>query len=449
MQPKLYVTSNDGFFEEEFIGECAEYMPAAQQISASPDPLPNAHRGFGVAITGSSCYLLSKMNEEKRSALLEDVYGKDGLGLSVGRVSIASSDYSAEIYSYNDTPDDVEMKDFSVARDEAYVLPMIKEVLRHAPELQIYASPWSPPGWMKTGGSMCGGYMRAKYVGAMAKYMARFVCEYEKRGIHIIGLTPQNEPETQQNGRMTASMLHPDMEAELVLSLRRELDEMGLSPEIWMFDHNLDFADRVEWMLREYPELPKAVNGVAWHYYNGDITKAKSIMASFPDLVMHLTEGGPRLFENYGTDWCKWGGILARTVNGGFGSFTGWNLLLDQNGEPNVGPFYCAGLVTENTHTGELSYSGQYRALKHFSGLMRPGAKIYPVIAENTAKRGELTGNANSESGVVYCCAENPDGSRVIHAVNPGTDPVQAQIMLDGKRYYVRFKPDSLSSIVY
>ena len=449
MNPKLYVTSKDGVFEEKDIFECPDFMPAAQQVSVKSDKVLCTHRGFGVALTGSSCYLLSKMTEEKRDKILSDVYGKDGLALSLGRLSVGSSDYSAELYCYNDTPDDLEMKDFSIERDEGYVIPMIRQVQKHAPEIRLYASPWSPPGWMKTGGSMCGGFMREKYVGAMAKYMVRFAQEYEKRGIHIMGFTPQNEPETHQSGKMPASMLHPDLEAKLIIALRQELESVGMDTEIWMHDHNFGDARRVEWILEQYPEVLRAVNGVAWHYYNGGVEYAMPLREKYPELTMHMTEGGPRIPDNYATDWCKWGGILSKLLNHGFETFTGWNLILDQHGEPNIGPFDCGGLITEDSRTGELSFSGQYYALKHFSGLMRPGAKICEVTAENNGRKGKMTGDGNSKSGILFCAAQNPDGSRVLNAVNPGSDNVQVQLLLDGRKYYVRLAANSLSSIVY
>ena len=449
MKPKLYVTSKDVFFEEKDIFECPDLMPAAQQVRADESSVLCRHRGFGVAVTGSSCYLLSKMTREKRDAFLADIYGKDGLGLSVGRLSIGSSDYSAELYCYDDTPDDIEMRDFSVARDEAYVIPMVREVVKHAPDIKLYASPWSPPGWMKTGGSMCGGYMREQYVDAMAKYMVKFAQEYEKRGIHLMGFTPQNEPETHQGGKMPASMLHPDLEAKLILALRRELKANGMDTEIWMHDHNFGDAGRVEWLLDTYPELPEAVNGVGWHYYNGSVEFADPIKAKYPRLSMHMTEGGPRLSDNYAVDWCKWGGLMAKMLNRGFETFTGWNLLLDQCGEPNIGPFDCGGLVTEDSHTGELSYSGQYKAFKHFSGLIRPGAQICSVEVTNDAKKGRMTGNGDAVSSLTFCAAKNPDSSRVLNAVNPSSENVQIQVDLDGKKYYVRLAANSISSIVY
>ena len=449
MSPKLYVTSKDGFFEEKDIFECPDFMPAAQQVKVNESDVLCRHRGFGVAITGSSCYLLSKMTEDKRDAILSDVYGKDGLGLSVGRLSIGSSDYSAELYCYNDTPDDAEMKNFTVERDEVYVIPVIRQVVKFAPEIRLYASPWSPPGWMKTGGSMCGGYMREKYVDAMAKYMVRFAQEYEKRGIHIMGFTPQNEPETHQGGKMPASMLHPDLEAELILALRRELKANGMDAEIWMHDHNFGDAGRAAWLLDNYPQLPEAVTGIGWHYYNGGVEFAMPIKEKYPHLSMHMTEGGPRLSDNYATDWCKWGGIMSKLLNSGFESFTGWNLLLDQCGEPNIGPFECGGLVTEDSHTGELSYSGQYKALRHFSGLMRPNAEICKVVVSNNGKRGKMTGGGDAVSPLIFCAAKNPDGSRVLQAVNPSADNVQVQLDLDGRKYYVRLMSNSISSIVF
>ena len=56
-------------------------------------------KGFGVAITGASCYNLSIMDSDARKELLTNIYTSDGLGLSVGRLTIGSSDYSAEVYS--------------------------------------------------------------------------------------------------------------------------------------------------------------------------------------------------------------------------------------------------------------------------------------------------------------------------------------------------------------
>ena len=125
--------------------------------------------GFGAAITPASCYELSQLPPAERAALLQKLYGKEGLGLSVARLCIGSSDYAPALYSYDDEAFDVELTHFSVARDEEFIIPILREILAINPELYLFASPWSPPYWMKTGGSMCGGYMRDEFLDCYAE----------------------------------------------------------------------------------------------------------------------------------------------------------------------------------------------------------------------------------------------------------------------------------------
>ena len=173
MRGKCYFTSCD--YQNEY-REIFPSLPApgAETIKVS-DKFTSGFLGFGVAITPSSCYELSLMDAEERRALLRQIYTKEGIGLSVARLCIASSDYSPEIYSYDDVEGDVELRHFSIERDERYVLPMIKEILEINPDLYIFASPWSPPYWMKTGGCMCGGYMRDEYLDCYADYIIKFI----------------------------------------------------------------------------------------------------------------------------------------------------------------------------------------------------------------------------------------------------------------------------------
>ena len=165
----------------------ADTIPGSITAYPAQTPSTQGFYGFGVAITPSSCYLLAQMEPAKRTAFLQHIYGKDGLNLSVGRLCVGSSDYSAELYTYDDVPFDTELKHFSVERDEKYVIPMIKEILNIRPDLYLYSSPWSPPGWMKTGGSICGGHMREEFVECYADYIVKFVQAYAEHGIKIYG----------------------------------------------------------------------------------------------------------------------------------------------------------------------------------------------------------------------------------------------------------------------
>ena len=195
-------------------------MPGARTLEIG-EFTPQAFLGFGVAITGSSCYELNRMAPDRRRELLRSIYSEEGAGLSVGRLSIGSSDYSAELYSYDDVPFDTELKHFSIARDEAYIIPMLQEILAVRPDLYLFASPWSPPGWMKTGGHLCGGYMREEFLDCYADYIIKFLEAYAAHGIKISALTPQNEPNNQQKGLMPACVWHPETEAKFMKILRR------------------------------------------------------------------------------------------------------------------------------------------------------------------------------------------------------------------------------------
>ena len=156
MKAVMYITNDYG----EYISKPLNYgvsLSGATTAVKSENMLNTSFLGFGVAITGSSCYNLSLMKTDERRSLLKHIYTKEGLNLNVGRLTIGSSDYSAEVYTYDDVNDDTSLQHFSIERDKEYIIPIIKEILEIKPNLTLFASPWSPPAWMKTGGSIGGG----------------------------------------------------------------------------------------------------------------------------------------------------------------------------------------------------------------------------------------------------------------------------------------------------
>lgn len=426
----------------------APAVPAAEKLKAEGEGF-QGFLGFGVAITPSSCYELSLMEPKEREALLKQIYGKEGLGLSVARLCMGSSDYSPEIYSYDDTEGDTALSHFSVERDEAYVIPMIREILKVNPALYLFASPWSPPGWMKTGGKMCGGYMREEFVELYADYFIRFLQEYEKRGIHISAVTPQNECNTQQSGRMPACIWHPETEAKFVRILREKCKAAGLKLNVWIYDHSFLDTERVLWQLKHCKGLKESCEGVAFHYYNGYMEDTKEITRLFPQLELHFTEGGPRLTDRYDTDWCKWGTVIIQALKAGYRSFTGWNLMLDECGGPNVGPFLgiCAGLVTRDSRDGSLSFSGQYKAFSHIAPYLTPETKIYPL--SGSGKSGWMIGNfPKFTHGAEGILLDSQKGKKIALLVNPNESGMQAQLEIDGVLWYLELTPESINTVV-
>ncbi len=402
--------------------------------------------GFGVAVTGASCYNLSLMAQNERDDFLKKIYSKEGLGLSVARLSVGASDYSAELYSYDDVEGDVELTHFSIDRDRRYVIPMIKEILKINPELYLFASPWSPPGWMKTGGNLCGGYMREEYVDCYADYYVKFIKAYADEGIKISALTPQNEPNTQQHGYMPACIWHPEIEAKFVKVLRRKLDEAGLDVKIWLYDHSFVDFTRVLWSLDNCEGLADCLDSVAFHYYDGAIEQTLSVKERYPQLDLHFTEGGPRLYDHYDCDWCKWVTMSVKALNCGYSSFTGWNLMLNEIGGPNIGPFFCGGLATRHSVTGELTYSGQYKAFSHIAPFITPESEIYPINEDKSFGRSMFK-YPTQTNPIVGTAVKNPDKTVLVLA-NPDGEKRQTQINVDGNWWYIELMPNSVSTVI-
>lgn len=450
MKTRFYQTSENQRLAEKRLFSNVQKNDWISEVVVDENTVNDSFSGFGVALTGSSCYELSVMPKEKRAEFLADIYGENGLNLSVARVSMGASDYSTSVYTYCDMPGDIALETFSVKTDEEFIIPMIKEAMSHNGELKFLASPWSPPGWMKGGGLISYGYMRDKYIDCYADYFVKYIKAYAENGIKIGAVTPQNEPETHQNGQSVACVWSPDQEAEFVATLKNKLKENGLDTEIWMYDHNFNGWPRILWTLREYPQVLECVDSIAFHYYDGGVELVENIKKEYPDMRWEFTEGGPRLNDNYGTDWTKWAHIMAKSLAHGCGSFFGWNLLLDENGGPNVGPFWCAGLATLNSQTGEITYSGQYHAFKHFSKFIKRGAKIHSAkLSEDFSGNAGYNYPSQQRLPVDVVCADNPDGSRVVVLVNSNSSKRSAQYFYDNKWWYIEMMPNSVSTLVF
>lgn len=446
MKAVMYITNDYG----EYISKPLNYgvsMSGATTAVKSENMLNTGFLGFGVAITGSSCYNLSLMKTDERRSLLKHIYTKEGLNLNVGRLTIGASDYSAEIYTYDDVDNDTSLQHFSIERDKEYIIPIIKEILEINPNLTLFASPWSPPAWMKTGGSIGGGYMREKYLDCYADYIVKYLKAYEAEGIKISAITPENEPDTGQNGTMPTCTWHPDTEAKFITILRNKFNENGINTKIWCYDHNFSGAKRVDWCFTEYPNLINDCDGVAFHYYGGTIEQTAFLKSKYPNLQLHFSEGGPRLFDNYSTDWCKWTLMIIKALNNGYSSFTGWNLMLDETCGPNIGPHYCGGLVTRNYTSGDLSYSGQYKAFKHFKNIT-PLSRVYPLNF-NHDELCMFIFDRTAKLHTAGCIIENDSGNTEIVLVNPSNEKEQIQYYHGGKWWYIEMLPNTSATIIF
>jgi glucosylceramidase len=250
--------------------------------------------GFGAAFTGSSCYLLSRLPKGQRASLLHELYSPDAMNLSIGRCYIGSSDYALKAYNFDDIPGDATLSHFSIAHDQAYILPMLRQARAVRPDMFLHASPWSPPGWMKVYGSMLGGWMSEKYLAPYAEYFVKFLDAYRSAGVPIDAVCTQNEPETDQHGMMPACIWPPEMEADFVrdhLGPRVRSTPALAKTKIRLLDYNNILWKRVDWRLQD-ARLASFIDGVAWHGYEGTPNQMSELERRHPGLPFYFAGWG-------------------------------------------------------------------------------------------------------------------------------------------------------------
>ena len=391
--------------------------------------------GFGAAFTDAACYTFNRLDASVREQLFHEIFHPSEMGLNVCRTCMGSSDYSTEVFSYDEGEPDPEVTRFSTGHDEAYVLPMLREARKQNPELFLFSSPWSPPGWMKTGGSMLGGSMRQHYFAPYALYFVKFLQAYAAAGVPLQAVSVQNEVDTDQDGRMPACLWGQEYEMGFVKNhLGPALKKDSLSTKIWILDHNYNLWGRAVAELDD-PDVRKYCNSAAFHGYVGTPDQMSRFHEAHSDANIYWTEGGPDYTSpDYANDWANWGQTFTDVLRNWSQSITGWNLALDEKGRPNIGPFSCGGMVTIHSQTREISRSGQFWAFAHFSRNVRRGARRIQSFGE--------------VKGVDQVAFENPDGGKVLVLTNKG-DAQTVRIKQAGKVAELELAPDSLTTMTW
>ena len=283
---RAWSTSKDRKYEEIAVSEwrtSRENPPNTVQIDATQQY--QEILGFGAALTDASCFVYSQLTNEEKLALFSDLFGSGGLRLSVGRTCIGASDHSTMPYSFDDsTEPDPELKKFTIEHDRSYILPTLRAARQMNPELFYFSTPWSPPGWMKSGGSMLGGSMRKKYFSSYADYFVRFLQAYSAEGVEINAVTIQNEVDTDQDGRTPAALWGQEYEIEFIKKhLGPAFERASLDTKIWIIDHNFNLEGRAIDELKD-PDLNKYVDATAWHGYMGSADAMTRVHEAFPRL---------------------------------------------------------------------------------------------------------------------------------------------------------------------
>jgi glucosylceramidase len=397
--------------------------------------------GFGGAFTDAAAETFFKLPPAIQNEFIAAYFDPEkGIGYSLGRTNINSCDFSSDSYTYVE-PGDAALKTFSIAHDLKYKVPFIKRALGLVKDLRLFASPWSPPAWMKTNGDMLhGGKLKPEYFDSWARYYVRFIEEYRKQGVPIWGLTVQNEPmavQTWESCIYTAEEERDFVKNHLGPTLRKSgMNDVRLM--IW--DHNRGIMYQRASAVLEDPEAAKYVWGTGFHWYVGDhFDNVRMVHEAFPDKQLLFTEGCgyPFSWDNV-RDW-KWGEVYAKSMimdlNNWAVGWTDWNLLLDERGGPNHVDNFCLAPVIGDTRDGSLHYMDSYYYIGHISKFVRPGAKRISC--------------SSSSDDLLATAFRNPSGRVAVVVLNATGDSREFQVWVEGKAAKSLLPAHSIATVVF
>ena len=424
-------------------------QPLETQICVFVDPSRRAQAilGIGGALTDASAETFAKLPAAKQQEFLDAYFDpRKGIGYRLARTNIHSCDFSSGSYTYVNAGDK-ELKSFSVDQDRQYRIPFIKRAIAATGgRLTLFASPWSPPAFMKTNNDMLhGGKLRPEFCQSWANYYTKFIKAYEREGIPIWGISIQNEPmatQTWESCIYTAEDERDFLKNYLGPTMKRE----GLGDKnIIAWDHNRDLIyHRASTILKD-AKAAQYVWGIGYHWYEpwsgGDqmFDNVKLVHETFPNKNLLFTEGTVDSFKPQDiTSWRlgeAYGRSMINDFNSGAVGWTDWNVLLDENGGPNHVGNFCFAPVHADTTTGELIYTNSYYYIGHFSKFIRPGAR--------------RIASSPSRSALLSTAFINPDGQVSVVVMNQTDQKIPYYLWLDGNAAEVSSLPHSIQTLVF
>lgn len=418
-------------------------QPLETQVCIFVDPAHTFQSvlGIGGAITDASAETFYQLPEDKQQEILQAYYDTTkGIGYTLARTQINSCDFSSGSYTYVED-NDTALKTFSVKHDEQYRIPLIKAADKVVGgKLTLFASPWSPPAWMKDNDNMLhGGHLKPEYYSTWANYFVKFIQAYQEEGIDVWGVSVQNEPMASQTWE--SCIYTADMERDFVKNdLGPAFRKAGLGDKkIIIWDHNRDLMyQRASTVLND-PEAAKYVWGVGFHWYmHDDFDNVKRVHEAFPQTHLLFTEGCNYPFNLDSVYAWHWGENYGRSMvhdfNNGAVGWTDWNILLNQIGGPNHVGNYCFAPIHADTVTGKLYYMNSYYYIGHFSKFIRPGAK-------------RIISSSNRDK-LLTTAFVNPDGKIAVIVLNLSGEKLPYYLWIKGKAAQTVSLPHSIATLL-
>ncbi len=459
------------------------------KLHIKPEEVHQKYYGFGASFTESSAWNLATIPVEKRKEVLTRMFSPtEGAGFTLTRTHINSSDYSNNHYSYVEEGD-VALKTFSIEEDmkgfsgdendqvrgvkledpNYDLIPMIKEAMSiEGADFNIIASPWSPPSWMKVNetAEMTNGHLDMKYQAVWAEYLSKYLTEYEKQGIKLWGLTPQNEPLHYHDANWDSNgwtpvqardFLRDHLGPQMVKDGHLNVDDLEEGVRVLIYDHNKSEMNEYVAPTYQDPEASKYAWGTGFHWYtnsklaenNWYADELAELQKTWPNKAMIHTESSIDIdakdpIGQYWRDSTDYAGKfvpfntyaydIITDLNHGTQGYIEWCSILSHQGMPNPYDNFNSAPVLINPDTDQVIYTPLYYLLSHFSKFIRPDAHRIGVEGEEI-------------EGVIYTAAKNPDGSIALVAFNRNEQAYNLEVKLGSNTYNLDIAPRAMQTI--
>lgn len=409
----------------------------------------NTFLGMGTSVDESTIHNLWKMSEENRYGFIKKLVDPEaGSGMTLFRLTIGTPDFVAcPFYTYydgkgtelNGKPDwyNETGNGFSIQKDVDYhIIDTIKLIQQVAADcgvedqIKFFASPWTPPGWMKeqtnssrgyknNGLLLKGGKLSDAHIEDAAKYYVRYIEEYQKLGIPVYAMTLQNEPMLEID--YPSCSISAAQEAKLAAAIKKELAASTiLSDEekdvkIWAFDHNP--GDLNTYMRTVYGAALDSVDGAAVHDYGGELSNMTTLHNNYTDKSIHLTERS--VWGTTGMD------RIVQYFRNYAESYNCWVTMLDSNIQTHqwVGTPDVTAFVQDATEPDNYWATPEVYLMAQFTKYIRPGFV-------------RVQSNYGSSSTITNVVFKNPEtGELIMVAVNNTNQPQNFKVVNNGIQF--------------
>jgi glucosylceramidase len=438
LKAKYRVSTNSGLWANETNTPIASTVTGTSTIVIDTSTKYQVINAFGGCFCEQGAKALKAMDTTIAKGVMKELFDTiSGCKFNVCRMPIGANDFTIQTatlnrwYSLDETSNDTAMSNISIARDKIYLIPYIKSAMVFRPNLKIWASPWSPPKWMKVNDDVPAAefIQTPKMLSAYALYLSKAVKLIQAEGVDVYGLSVQNEPYTVQSyPNCTWSPTEIRDFIKLYVGPRFTADQVQC--DIWSPTMNNGAFTNFNTWLSDAGSA-QYIKTVCFQYEGQNAIAA--VHAAYPALTLYETETSCGSHEN---NWAyaenpTFQQMQFYLTNGANG-YMQWNMVLDQSGSSAWGWAQCS-MITVDTTKKTVTYNPQHYCAKHFSFYVKPGAK-----------RIKTSGTFTNQVGF-----KNPDGSVVVVANNTATSALQLAVSLGSSVVNVSMPAHSFDTYVF